>query len=74
MFTECSLNVHRMFTECSLNVHRMFTDAGTLYVGIAADELLAKKANAHLIQSYETRAGAVVQYLKAVRPDLEVQL
>jgi phosphopantetheine adenylyltransferase len=45
---------------------------GTLYVGIAGDQLLRAKANASFIQPFEAREAAVLAFLHAVRPSLHV--
>jgi hypothetical protein len=39
----------------------------------AADELLSKKAHKELLQLYEEREAAAVQYLRTVRPGLRVE-
>jgi translation initiation factor eIF-2B subunit delta len=45
MFTECSLNVHKMFAECSLDVHCMFPS-------LAGRALLQQLLEAGLTCSY----------------------
>ncbi|KAJ8609836.1 hypothetical protein CTAYLR_008123 [Chrysophaeum taylorii] len=45
-----------------------------VYVGIAGDALLANKNLAHLLESFEARAAAVVEYLKRANPRLEVKV
>ncbi|KAI5062169.1 hypothetical protein GOP47_0023209 [Adiantum capillus-veneris] len=43
-------------------------------VGITTGEMLEKKALAHLIQPFEGRKKAVEEYLKSVKPGLEVEV
>ncbi|KAL1499454.1 hypothetical protein AB1Y20_011658 [Prymnesium parvum] len=45
----------------------------TVYVGVTGDLLLSKKQNAHLIWPLEKRESTAVEYLKAVRPSLDVR-
>jgi hypothetical protein len=45
---------------------------GTLYVGIAGDELLSAKANASFIEPFDAREAAVLAFQHAVRPSLHV--
>lgn len=44
----------------------------TVYVGIAGDALLKNKKLAHLLQDFDTRQAAVVDFLKRTNPRLEV--
>lgn len=48
-------------------------DGGRVWLGVASDQLLAKKANAHVLEPYATRAGAAMRYLAAVRPGVLVE-
>jgi hypothetical protein len=38
----------------------------------SADNLLAKKSNKHLLQDYETRRAAAVDFMALVRPGLVI--
>lgn len=46
----------------------------TCYVGVTGDKLLASKANAHLLDSYEHRSVAAKEFLESVRPRLRVEM
>jgi pantetheine-phosphate adenylyltransferase len=46
----------------------------TCFVGVTGDKLLANKANAHLLHTYEHRSFAAKDFLQAVRPSLTVEL
>lgn len=58
--------------------HRLLLAATALvatdnvYVGITADNLLAKKSNKHLLQGYNQRQAAAVGFMSLVRPSLSV--
>ncbi|GAB4819462.1 hypothetical protein N2152v2_006508 [Parachlorella kessleri] len=43
-----------------------------IFVGVTAQKLLQNKKERELLESYESRAAAAVDYLKAVNPKLEV--
>ena len=45
----------------------------TAFVGITGDLLLASKHNAHLIWPFERREATAANYMRAVRPSLEVR-
>ena len=47
---------------------------GTLHCGVAADELLAKKAYAHLIEPLEERKKAVEAFLKTMNPHIKTNV
>ncbi|KAK9815834.1 hypothetical protein WJX72_010497 [[Myrmecia] bisecta] len=44
----------------------------SIYIGITADALLAKKANKELLESFDMRRDAAVDFVKAVHPGIEV--
>ena len=46
----------------------------TVYLGVASDQLLANKKNAHLLWSFDRRAAAAADYVRAVRPSLDVEV
>jgi len=50
------------------------TAGATVYVGIAGDELLRKKAHADLLEPFARRAANVVAYLKRCQPALRVEV
>mmetsp|Transcript_26526 Transcript_26526/g.68156 ORF Transcript_26526/g.68156 Transcript_26526/m.68156 type:complete len:396 (-) Transcript_26526:310-1497(-) len=43
-----------------------------VWLGIASDALLAKKKNAELLEGYDVRVGAAVDFLQRVRPGIQV--
>eukprot|EP00238_Polyblepharides_amylifera_P001254 CAMPEP_0196571530 /NCGR_PEP_ID=MMETSP1081-20130531/1687_1 /TAXON_ID=36882 /ORGANISM="Pyramimonas amylifera, Strain CCMP720" /LENGTH=313 /DNA_ID=CAMNT_0041888511 /DNA_START=125 /DNA_END=1066 /DNA_ORIENTATION=- len=55
-----------------LLVNTALATSKTLYVGITVGDLLVKKKNFELLESYEVRAAAVVKFLKSLRPSLKV--
>lgn len=46
----------------------------TVYVGIAGEKLLASKKNADLLEPFEKRSATASAYIKACRPDLDVEI
>ncbi|KAJ1463246.1 hypothetical protein M885DRAFT_504858 [Pelagophyceae sp. CCMP2097] len=46
----------------------------TVYIGVAGDELLRKKAHATLLQPFDQRAAAAAAFVEAVRPGLVVKV
>lgn len=58
--------------------HRLLLAATALvatelvYVGVTADELLAKKSRREWLQPYEDRSNAALAFIRAVRPSLSV--
>lgn len=47
---------------------------GRLYVGISGDDLLVNKKHKELLQSYADRERAVLKFLAAVKPGLDVEI
>lgn len=47
--------------------------ARRVYVGVTADELLAKKAHREWLQPYEARCAAALGFMRAVRPTLDAE-
>ncbi|KAK3239936.1 hypothetical protein CYMTET_50169 [Cymbomonas tetramitiformis] len=56
-----------------LSAAALVTD-GTLYVGIAGDELLAKKSNKDLMQNFKEREQEATAFLQRVRPSLTISI
>ncbi len=58
--------------------HRLLLGATALvstrrvFIGVSDAKLLENKAGKEMLQSYETRAGQAVEYIKSVRPTLQV--
>ncbi len=45
---------------------------GRVFIGISDAQLLENKAGKEMLQSYETRAGQAVEFIRSVRPTLDV--
>ncbi|KAK9839424.1 hypothetical protein WJX81_001331 [Elliptochloris bilobata] len=65
--------------DCLHAGHRLLLAASalvctaSLFIGVTGDQLLAKKRNAELLESYEARCEAAVRFVHAVRPGLAVK-
>eukprot|EP00191_Tetraselmis_sp_GSL018_P018844 CAMPEP_0177580374 /NCGR_PEP_ID=MMETSP0419_2-20121207/1521_1 /TAXON_ID=582737 /ORGANISM="Tetraselmis sp., Strain GSL018" /LENGTH=314 /DNA_ID=CAMNT_0019069227 /DNA_START=257 /DNA_END=1201 /DNA_ORIENTATION=- len=59
---------HRLLLSAAAAVTR-----GTLWLGIASDALLANKGNADLLQRYAEREANAVEFLRRVRPGMDVR-
>jgi len=46
----------------------------TVYLGVTGDELLAKKANAQLLWPFEKRAAVAADFIRLVKPALNVEV
>ena len=68
----CSLNPHLEHCKHALGLEDVEAYANVHGVH-AGDQLLQKKAYKELLEPYDSRAQEAADYIKAVRPGLEVQ-
>jgi hypothetical protein len=70
MFTECSVNAHRMFTECSLNVHWMLPECAGLITHQIETRMSISNPLTHCTTLASTCESASTQWEKS-SPSLE---
>lgn len=62
-------NGHRSLLKAAADLAK-----GRVVIGLTTGPMLESKELAHLIEPFETRKKAVEDYLKSVKPELEVQI